>query len=64
MGMVIRILIVELVALGSIKMLGIGFNSYLRKLCLFGNCLSVKEVNGVSVKEVNGVSVKEVNGVY
>ena len=55
MGMVIRILIVELVALGSIKMLGIGFNSYLRKLCLFGNCLSVKEVNGVSVKEVNGV---------
>ena len=35
MGMVIRILIIELVALGSIKMLGIGFNSYLRKLCLF-----------------------------
>lgn len=45
MGMVIGILIVEVVAL-RIVMLGIGFNSYLRKLCLFGNCVSVKEVNG------------------
>lgn len=53
--MVIKILIVELVALRSIKMLGIGFNSYLRKLCLFGNCVSVKEVNCVSVKEFNGI---------
>ena len=45
MGMVIGILIVEVVAL-RIIMLGIGFNSYLRKLCLFGTRVSVKEVNG------------------